>query len=149
MRLLALMSLGDAPAPMPVTVVSQPVTPMTVAAALAPVQAAPASPVAPVGVRQDYIVQAESAEVARGAVLRVGGVVTESGFARQLLHHGRAADPDLFGWRRLAWRADRRLGLHSEGRALPRSVAPGRPLLERVVHLGRFRHRSDFTMTRA
>jgi hypothetical protein len=70
MRLLALMSLGDAPAPMPVTVVSQPVTPMTVAAALAPVQAAPASPVAPVGVRQDYIVQAESAEVARGAVLR-------------------------------------------------------------------------------
>src|SRR5205823_13648744 len=34
------------------------------------------SPVAPVGVRQDYIVQAESVEAARSAVARVGGVVT-------------------------------------------------------------------------
>ncbi|TLY90812.1 MAG: hypothetical protein E6K38_14715, partial [Gammaproteobacteria bacterium] len=76
LALLALMSRSDAPAPAPVTVVSRSVSPTPVAAAPAPVRIALPSPVAPVGVRQDYIVQAESVEAARSAVARVGGVVT-------------------------------------------------------------------------
>src|SRR5205814_8407401 len=47
-----------------------------VAAAPARARTTPPSRVEPVGVRQDYIVQAESVEVARSAVARVGGVVT-------------------------------------------------------------------------
>src|SRR5712664_4197757 len=74
LALLALMSRGDAPSPLPVTVVSRPVAPTPVAAG--PARTIPASRVEPVGVRQDYIVQAESVEVARSAVVRVGGVVT-------------------------------------------------------------------------
>src|SRR5437879_8798699 len=76
LALLALMFRGDAPPPSLVTVVSRPVTPIPVAAAPAPARATPPSPVVQVGVRQDYIVQAESAEIARSAVVRVGGVVT-------------------------------------------------------------------------
>ena len=76
LALLALMSRSEAPAPAPVTVVSRSVSPTPVAAAPAPVRIALPSPVAPVGVRQDYIVQAESVEAARSAVARVGGVVT-------------------------------------------------------------------------
>src|SRR5712671_5578054 len=74
--LLALMLPGDAPPPSPLTVVSRPVIPIPVAAAPAPARASPPPAVEQVGVRQDYIVQAESVEVARSAVVRVGGVVT-------------------------------------------------------------------------
>src|SRR2546430_13739753 len=49
---------------------------MPVAAAPARARTTPPSRVEPVGVRQDYIVQAESVEIARSAVVRVGGVVT-------------------------------------------------------------------------
>src|SRR5256885_6717450 len=49
---------------------------MPVAAAPARARTTPPSRVEPVGVRQDYIVQAESVEVARSAVMHVGGVVT-------------------------------------------------------------------------
>src|SRR6266850_5466396 len=78
LALLALMLRSDAPPPSPVTVVSRPVIPIPVAAAPAPARATPPAPapVAPVGVRQDYIVQADSVELARSAVVRVGGVVT-------------------------------------------------------------------------
>src|SRR5256714_853478 len=70
------MSSSEAASASPVTVVSRPVAPMPVAAAPAPARTTPPSRVSPVGVRQDYIVQAESVEVARSAVVRVGGVVT-------------------------------------------------------------------------
>src|SRR5258708_19369626 len=76
LALLALMWRNDAPSPSAVAVVSRPVAPARVAAAPAPLRIAPPSPVAPVGIRQDYIVQAESVEAARSAVARVGGVVT-------------------------------------------------------------------------
>src|SRR2546421_4226972 len=78
LALFALLLRSNAPSPAPslVTVVSRPVTPMPVAPAPAPARATPPSPVVPVGVRQDYIVQAESVEVARSAVVHVGGVVT-------------------------------------------------------------------------
>ncbi|HEY4868699.1 MAG TPA: hypothetical protein VII79_01700, partial [Candidatus Dormibacteraeota bacterium] len=76
LALWALMLRSDAPPPSPLTVVSRPVIPIPVAAAPAPVRATPPPPVVEVGVRQDYIVQAESVEVARSAVVRVGGVVT-------------------------------------------------------------------------
>src|SRR6266480_1351731 len=76
LALWALMSPSEAPSPSPVTVVSRPVARMPLAAAPAPARTTPPSRVAPVGVRQDYIVQAESVEVARSAVVRVGGVVT-------------------------------------------------------------------------
>src|SRR5437016_7802268 len=76
LALLALMSRSEAPSPAALTIVSRPLAPARVAAAPAPVRIAPPSPVAPVGVRQEYIVQAESVEAARSAVARVGGVVT-------------------------------------------------------------------------
>ena len=76
LALWALKSPSEAPSPSPVTVVSRPVARMPLAAAPAPARKTPPSRVAPVGVRQDYIVQAESVEVARSAVVRVGGVVT-------------------------------------------------------------------------
>src|ERR1700704_4189638 len=76
LALLALTLRSDAPPPSPVTVVSRPVIPIPVAAAPAPARATPAPAVVQVGVRQDYIVQADSVEVARSAVVRVGGVVT-------------------------------------------------------------------------
>src|SRR2546430_15788938 len=72
----ALMCRSDPPPPSPVTAVSRLVAPMPVAAAPARARTTPPSRVEPVGVRQDYIVQAESVEVARSAVVRVGGVVT-------------------------------------------------------------------------
>ena len=75
LALLALTLRSDAPPPSPVTVVSRPVIPIPVAAAPAPARATPAPAVVQVGVRQDYIVQADSVEVARSAVVRVGGVV--------------------------------------------------------------------------
>src|SRR5712671_8221531 len=75
LALLALMLPSDAPPPSPLTVVSRPVIPIPVAAP-APARATPPPAVVQVGVRQDYIVQAESVEVARSAVVRVGGVVT-------------------------------------------------------------------------
>src|SRR5207302_7706192 len=70
LALWALMLRSDAPPPSPMTVVSRPVAPMPVAAAPAPARATLPSRVEPVGVRQDYIVQAESVEVARSAVVR-------------------------------------------------------------------------------
>ncbi|TLY73878.1 MAG: hypothetical protein E6K49_14125, partial [Gammaproteobacteria bacterium] len=73
---LALMLRSNAPSPSLVTVVPRPVTPMPVAPAAAPARATPPPPVVQAGVRQDYIVQAESVEVARSAVMHVGGVVT-------------------------------------------------------------------------
>src|SRR6184192_2423209 len=76
LALWALMCRSDAPTPSPVTAVSRLVAPMPVAAAPARARTTPPSRVEPVGVRQDYIVQAESVEVARSAVVRVGGVVT-------------------------------------------------------------------------
>jgi hypothetical protein len=76
LALLALMLRSDAPSPSPVTVASRPVVPIAVAVAPAPARATPPSPVAQAGVRQDYIVQADSVEVARDAVVRVGGLVT-------------------------------------------------------------------------
>src|SRR5438477_3103128 len=74
--LWALMCRSDVATPWPVSVVSRAVAPMPVAAA--PVRGRTTSPprVEPVGVRQDYIVQAESVELARSAVVRAGGVVT-------------------------------------------------------------------------
>src|SRR5882757_5901374 len=75
LALLALMLPSDAPPPSPLTVVSRPVIPIPVAAP-APARATPPPAVVQVGVRQDYIVQAESVEVARSAVVRVGGLVT-------------------------------------------------------------------------
>src|SRR2546430_397886 len=72
----ALMCRSDAPTPSRVTAVSRLVAPMPVAAAPARARTTPPSRVEPVGVRQDYIVQAESVEVARSAVMHVGGVVT-------------------------------------------------------------------------
>src|SRR6266403_1345228 len=76
LALWALMLPSDAPPPSPLTVVSRPAIPIPVAAAPAPARATPPPAVVQVGVRQDYIVQAESVEVARSAVVRVGGVVT-------------------------------------------------------------------------
>src|SRR5256886_13434321 len=76
LALWALMCRSDAPTPSPVTAVSRPVPPIPVAAAPARARTTPPSRVEPVGVRQDYIVQAESVEVARSAVVRVGGVET-------------------------------------------------------------------------
>src|SRR5258708_7303229 len=77
LALLAVMWRNDARSPSAVAVVSRPVAPARVAAAPAPLRIAPPSRVEPVGVGQDYIVQAETVEAARNAVVRVGGVVTD------------------------------------------------------------------------
>src|SRR5256714_8536236 len=76
LALWALMCRSDVATPSPVSAVSRAVSPT--AAAAAPVRGRTTSParVEPVGVRQDYIVQAESVEIARSAGVRVGGVVT-------------------------------------------------------------------------
>ncbi|TLY64139.1 MAG: hypothetical protein E6K45_12310, partial [Gammaproteobacteria bacterium] len=76
LALWAVMSRSDSPSPSPMTAASRPAARMPVAAAPARARTTPPSRVEPVGVRQDYIVQAESVEVARSAVARVGGVVT-------------------------------------------------------------------------
>src|SRR5205085_2762302 len=76
LALWAVMSRSDSPSPLPMTAASRPAARMPVAAAPARARTTPPSRVEPVGVRQDYIVQAESVEVARSAVARVGGVVT-------------------------------------------------------------------------
>src|SRR5438132_5838015 len=76
LALWAVMSRSDSPSPSPMTAASRPAAQMPVAAAPARARTTPPSRVEPVGVRQDYIVQAESVEVARSAVMHVGGVVT-------------------------------------------------------------------------
>src|SRR5687767_1245788 len=66
------------------SVASTPVAPKSSETPLSPSQPAPVVRVAtapeeqqaPVGIRQRYIVQASSAELARGAVMRAGGVIT-------------------------------------------------------------------------
>src|SRR5437762_12790354 len=70
------MSRSESPSPSPMTAASRPAARIPVAAAPARARTTPPSRVEPVGVRQDYIVQAESVEVARSAVARVGGVGT-------------------------------------------------------------------------
>src|SRR5436853_7150537 len=74
--LWALMCRSDVATPSPVSVVSRAVAPLPVAAA--PVRGRTTSPprVEPVGVRQDYLVQAERVELARRAVARAGRAVT-------------------------------------------------------------------------
>src|SRR5438874_197306 len=70
LALWAVMSRSDSPSPSPMTAASRPAAWMPVAAAPARARTTPPSRVEPVGVRQDYIVQAESVEVARSAVAR-------------------------------------------------------------------------------
>src|ERR1700739_4005757 len=69
--LSAVMFRSDAPSPM--KVVSKTLPRMPFVAAQAPARATPPPPVPQVGVRQNYIVQAESVEAARAAVTRAGG----------------------------------------------------------------------------
>src|SRR5204863_8938817 len=76
LALWAVMSRRESPSPAPMAAASRPAARIPVAAAPARARTTPPSRVEPVGVRQDYIVQAESVEVARSAVARVGGVVT-------------------------------------------------------------------------
>src|SRR5438309_10297765 len=64
----------------------------------------------------------------------------ESGFERQLLHHVRQANHHLFEWWRSAREVDRWFGVRGEGCAFHRPVAPGRPDLAWVVHLGKRIH---------
>src|SRR5437763_12774509 len=70
------MSRRGSPSPSPMAAACRPAARIPVAAAPARARTTPPSRVEPVGVRQDYIVQAESVEIARSAVVRVGGVVT-------------------------------------------------------------------------